>query len=159
MLGAGTVFNSQQATKDVHRVDTTKRRKHGSEFESDKLGGGRSEALVGRDNRLIRLSGESVALKNHGNTARALDFVHPCGVGVEVKCGPRLVSHEGAGEVASAVQGGVGEAERFLTGGIVDEVAVAGVHVDGGNEASACGALDVVGETFPVDVTVFMKWE
>lgn len=100
-----------------------------------------------------------MALENNGNTARALDFVHSCGVGVEVERRARLVSHEGAGEVASAVQGGVGEAERFLAGGIVDEVAVAGVHVDGGNEAGARGALDVVCEAFPIDVTIFLKRE
>ena len=40
VFGAGTIFNSEQATKDVHRVDAAKRREHGSEFESDKLGGG-----------------------------------------------------------------------------------------------------------------------
>lgn len=159
VLGAGAVFNSQKSAKNVHRVDTAEGRKHGSKFESDELGGGGAETLVRSNNRVVGLSGESVALKDDGNTARGLDFVHSSGVGIEVERGTGLVSHEGAGEVASAVQCSVGEAERFLAGGIVNEVAVAGVHVDGWDEASARGALDVVRETFPVDVTVFMKGE
>ena len=157
VFGTGAVFDFEKPPKNVHGVNASEGREHGTQLESNEFRGSGPEALVGGDNRLVGLTGETVALEDDRCSPSVLDFVHPSCVSIEVEAGAGLITHEGAGEVASAAENGVGKAEGFFSCGVIDEVAVAGVHVDGGDESRVGGTFDMTGEAIPIDVPIFVE--
>ena len=154
MLGPDALPHAHQAAIDVERVNLPKRREHGPEFKPDEAVSHRAEFRVSGHDAVVVLLREPVALEDDGRAGVLLNHRHLPRVGIEVERRAGLVGDERAGNVAAAGAFGLGDGQRTALGGVVDEVAEAGVHVHRRAEARLHRAAHMRGETGPVHLAV-----
>ena len=161
MFGSDALLDSHQPLIDVQRIDTAKGSEHLAQFESDKLVSVFGDRGVAGHDVFVRLPGQTKRLKDHGDPPIRLNRINLLSVRIQVERSAGRVRHKRSGNVTGPEPAVTGDALRPLkhlnTRRFVDQVRVAGVHVDRRNQSGLAGAFDVSIKRRPVDRVVIHK--
>lgn len=154
MLGADTLWDFHDFAVSVNVVNGAEGCKNLTEFKGDELVGKGADGAIGIDGGLGSVLCEAVGLEDNGDTfveEDAFDLTMG-GFGVEWVTG--VVCDKCAGDVSFASAEFLCALEDFNADCVVDEVAVAGIHVDGWGKSGIKSSRDVCFKAFPVDFTM-----
>ncbi len=151
MLGADALRHAEQPAIDFQRIDLAERGEHRPQLEGDEAVAVPSEIGMGGNEPLVRQARQAVRREDDGDAAVPADGVDLAEVGVAVEGVARPVADEGAADERTAAQNGARPGQHFEALAVVEQMDVAGVHVDGRRQAGVGSAHDVSGERGPID--------
>ncbi len=151
MFGPDALRHAEQPLIDRQRIDPAKGGENRAQLESQKPITVPTEGGVTGDDVVVGLSGETVALKDHGSSAARADRLALPKDGVAVEGGTGRIADEGPGDERSAGQHGARLVQDATACRLVEQIDVARIHVDGGSEPGGGRALDVGSERGPID--------
>lgn len=154
MFGTDTLWDFHDFAVSVNVVNGAEGCENLTEFKGDELIGEGADGAIGIDGGLGSVLCEAVGLEDDGDAAVEEDAfdLTMAGFGVEGVAG--VVCDECAGDVLFASAEFLCAFEDFNADGVVDEVAVAGIHVDGWGKSCVECAGDMCFEALPVDLTI-----
>ena len=159
MLRPDAVGDQDKIGIGLDREQAAARHERRRELEADEpLDAGREPADAG-DEVGIASGGEAKRWKDHRDRTDRRDHVELPAIRRLVEGRAGRIDHAGARHDFTRADRLAGEGQSLPPGGIVDELHVARVHVDGRRDAGRIRAGDVGGEGIPVDREVGTKWE
>ena len=155
MLGAHAVWDREELGVALERQHSTAGYEGGGEFEADERRRPPGEGPVAGEHRRVSTGGEAIRRKDHGRGVRRENHLDLPAVGGLVEGRSGRIHHACTGnQSASRADRVAGDPQRLAAGGIVDQLHVARVHVDGGRDPGGRRPGDVGGEAVPVDGVV-----
>ncbi|HYT87313.1 MAG TPA: hypothetical protein VEL76_01205 [Gemmataceae bacterium] len=157
MLGADTLRNRQQPRVGVEVVDAAERGEGGTQLKGEEARAIAPESAIGVEKTFSLQRCQAVGLEDDRGTAVFLNGVDGPAVIVEAQRLARLVADERARDEGAATEDRAGRGQDCPARGVIEEVDVAGIHVDGRCQAGGSGAGDVSLEAVPIHVAVVAK--
>ena len=154
VLRAQALFDAEQAFVGGQVIDLAAGREHCPQLEGDELRSVASERGVGGNELSGGQAGQPEGLEDGRDAAEALNLVELTIVGVQGECVPGRGGHQCPGGEQQPGDGIPRAAEHLQTSLLINEIAVAGIHVDGGDQPGCGGAGHVSAETVPINGAV-----
>ncbi len=149
------------AVGDLHELSVGLQTQHpaaghesGSQFKPDEAFGATGQLPKPADHLGIVASGQTKRRKDHRHCTDRGDHGELPAIGGKIERGPRLVDHAGSRHQLAVADSLTGQPQGPLAGVVIDQMHVAGVHVDRRHDPGRSSAGHVGGEALPVDTAV-----